>query len=132
MSAGAFTNAVYQANTFSTSTNLAIRVQPETLALSWTDPDDAQVIITNNSIDGTVSLPIRATVSRNKRRVGVHARYVYIKADNPAPTGYIAGSVIKLPIMAENDWNAIRPGFTKCTYLGTTWTFIGREPERIV
>ena len=133
MSSGRFVNAAYKASTFPNDQVLPIRVQVETLALSWTDPTDGSTVITNESITDSVTLPIRATVSKNRRQTGVHARYVYIKLDNAAELpDYISDSVIKLPILDPADWQTILTGVTKCAYLGAAWTFIGKEPERIV
>lgn len=133
MSSGKFTTANYKIEGLAGITLVKIRVQPETLELNWLDPDDETITITNESVTGTPNTPLRAVISSNRRKVGIHARYVYIRSVVPGqPVGYADDSVIKLPIMDRADWDKIVPGSTNCQYLNTTWLFIGKEPERIV
>lgn len=119
MSAGAFVRSTYQLDNAS---NAAIRIQPETLALTLGG-------VANTAPGGAITVPGSASVSRGNRANGINARTVTIVFDTP-PAGYKANSPIRLPWLASVSFASLVTGATG-TYLGSPVTLIGKSPERI-
>lgn len=121
MSAGAFTSVVYVTNSGLVTT---VKVQPESLAL---------VLATVVNVAGTGSPAVgvpSAKVSGSKRKIGINARTVTIKFTGAVPTGYLAGSKVRVPVPTAAVWNgysATQVG----TYLGSPVVFAGKSAESI-
>lgn len=124
MSAGRFTRSRYSAS-YASAVH-PIRVQPETLALASTDITP----ITNSATTSPISNPISALVTLGKRARGLRPRSISIQllASATPPTGYVAGSVARVPILQENLYDALNVG-EDVTYLGVEWQVIGKSPE---
>jgi len=124
MSAGRFSRSRYSASY--ASEIHPIRVQPETLSLaSQSDPP-----VTNAAPIGSISNPISALVTLGKRARGLRPRSVTIqlKDGETPPSGYIAGSVARVPILQETLYENLQVG-DDATYLGSDWQVIGKSPE---
>lgn len=120
MSAGAFVIARYEA---SYAANIhPIRVQPETLAAAIGGVD-------NDSPAGVVNNPISVTSSKGRRSRGLVPRTVTLRAptDTP-PDGYLPNGLTTIPALTEAFFTAAVAG-AEVTYLGTTYTVVGRAPE---
>jgi len=121
MSGGPFLRAKYSADDGSTR---PIRVQPETL--------DA-VFGTTANIQPTAGVDTQGavSVSRGRRAYGVHARFATVVFITDPPTGYLAGSYLRIPIMTPTVYNGIIPG-QAVTYLdGTNGIVISKTPEKV-
>ena len=114
MSAGAFTNTFYQTDTAEV---VNARVQPETIT-AW-----------NPAAGGPAGFPIRANMSTSRRN-GVNARVVYGKWTT-APTGYLAGGRVRVPILTITAYNAIGNG-DSLAYAGGTFEVTGKRGEKVV
>jgi len=124
MSAGRFTRSRYDAS-YATAIH-PIRVQPETLAFaSQSDPPTL-----NNAPTGTITNPISALVTLGKRARGLRPRSVTVqlKDGETPPTGYVAGSIARVPILREGLYDELQVG-DDATYLGVDWQVIGKSPE---
>lgn len=122
MSAGKFTKGKYQTNG---GIVVPIRVQPETLSATLGQG-------TNSSVTGEIvpGYP-RATISRSKRSVGIHARSVTLRFTGATPpTGYAAGETYRIPVMSPTVWNALGEGVS-ATYLGAPAEVVSTSPEKI-
>jgi len=124
MSAGRFTRSRYAAS-YATAIH-PIRVQPETIALASTDITP----VTNSAPTGAISNPISALVTLGKRARGLRPRSISIQLLSTVtpPTGYVAGSVARVPILQENLYEVLNVG-DDVTYLGVEWQVIGKSPE---
>lgn len=122
MSAGLFTIARYAANYGDADQIHPIRVQPETL-----EADIGGVLNGSSALE--LTSPISATVSRSTRALGLHARVIFARLTGTAPTGYAAGSLIRIPALSEAFFNAAAIPGTSMTYLGTTWRITGVRAE---
>lgn len=91
MSAGAFVVTRYQA-VYSAAQIHPIKVQPETLALTIEG-------VANNPPVGAATSPISASVSGGKRQLGLNAAKVSIRFVDAPPSGYLANSTIRLPLL---------------------------------
>lgn len=126
MSAGGFTTTKYEAEG---GAIWRIRVQPETL--------DLQIGSGGGSIDNdpptaglSGNLPT-VNVGGSRRRYGVHARGVRVRFTGTPPAGYKSGTSIFLPILQEDNFDAIPRGATG-TYLGVAIEVVGKVAEAIV
>ena len=124
MSAGAFINSRYAAN-YAAATIHPIRVQPETIAASAAAPGGA---VTNDPPADPTTNPISAQVTKSTRSLGLHARLISIKVTGTPPTGYLAGSTVRLPALTPAFAAAAIKGVV-ITYLGATWEVIGTRAE---
>lgn len=116
MSAGPFINGRYQAS-YDTTRIHPIRFQPEGSTVSPTDPA------------GAVNNPISARVSGSRRGKGLFARLVTLRlSDGETLAGYDENSVTRLPVRTIADFNGLNVG-EAVTYLGASWTVIGKTPE---
>lgn len=127
MSAGRFSRTRYAAS-YDTDAIHPIRVQPETLALATVGGTP----VTNAAPGGAINNPISALVTLGRRARGLRPRSITIQlADGVTPpTGYIAGSVARVPILTEALFADLNAG-DDVTYLGVTWQVIGRSPEEV-
>lgn len=123
MSAGDFVNSKYESDTGGI---YAIRVQPETLALSVGGT-------TNNAPTGAVDQEGRARTSGGNRKYGIKARFVTLRSPESGgtlPAGYKPGQLLRVPILTPALFNAIPPSGGEATYLGTTMEVVGKGPQR--
>lgn len=123
MSAGEFTNEIYQLDSSNGGFFMSCRVQPETLAA--TDGTNA-----NDSAAGPVDAPGRAKSVKGKREFGVGMRAVTLELTGTAPANYSGGNV-RIPVLTPATFSAWTVG-TSITYLATTWDVVGRSPESVV
>ena len=126
MSAGDFTNSVYETNG---GVFYRIRVQPETLALSINS-------VTNGGGSGTPGTDTpSARVGSGRQSFGVNARLVRIRFTSTIPSGYSGGKdSISLPVLTPAAFTAYAPGQTGTYTLdGTGYDVevVGRTPETI-
>lgn len=121
MSAGIFNVVIYETNQ---GLFTSIRVQPETLQLTLN-------AIVNIEATGTkgVGLP-SAKVSGSKRSKGINARTVSVVFTGAPPTGYKAGSIIRLPVLTPDAWADYDEPQTG-TYLGAPIRFAGKSDESV-
>lgn len=120
MSAGAFSRSIYEADSGDFH---PIRVQPETLL--------AQFGATANAAGaGPIDNPISARVSQGNRAFGLKPRSVTLVFDQAVPAGYLQNSYIRIPILQPGLYATIAAG-DSVTYLGTTATVVGKNPERV-
>jgi hypothetical protein len=125
MSAGAFLRTRYQASY--TPTNIhPIRIQPETAAAVTTTGTP----VTNNPPTADINLGISAVSSLGKRARGLKPRSVALQVSGTPPTGYLAGSRTEIIALTIAFYDDCQVGAT-ITYLGTSWTIIGKFPELI-
>lgn len=120
MSSGVFSRSKYETNL---GVVVAIRVQPETIAATLGGAPNAAP-----ADDITTGYP-RATVSKSRRSVGIHARMVTIAFTTP-PTGYAVGQTHSLPVLTEAVWDGLAEGVA-CTYLGVAATVVSVTAEKV-
>lgn len=122
MSAGLFTKGKYTTNA---GVVVAIRVQPETLSATLGGTANA-------SASGAVTPGYpRATVSKSKRSVGIHARTVTLRfVGAAAPAGYASNQTYTIPVMSAALWDTLAEE-TACTYQATPATVVSTSPEKI-
>lgn len=120
MSAGAFVRSRYLSDEGDVH---PIRVQPETIALSYGATTNAATATALNN-------PISARVSSGNRQFGLKPRTITLVFETDAPDGYKVGSYIRIPILQPTLWNTIVKNDT-VTYLGQTATVAGKSPERL-
>lgn len=126
MSAGSFVLVSYRAN-YDVSQYHPIRVQPETLALSITTDNGAEV---NSALPDATTSPISAAVSGGARRLGLNARKVTIKFSGDPPTGYEPNSAISLPWLDPVTFFSVRKAQVG-TYLNAEIVVVSTTPERV-
>jgi len=115
----AFVNTLYQ---FSGGTNIApIRVKAATIGF-------AVGAVTNSAPAGPANLPSSVKVSGHRRTKGVTPKKVRFRFVT-APTGYVQGSVISLPLLNNAIFAAIPVSGGAGTYLTVAVTIIGKTPE---
>lgn len=116
MSAGAFQLSKYESD----NTLIYIcRIQPETL-LGTNNPPPA------GAISGT---GFAYMSTGNRRRYGIHARYVSFEwKDDDPPTGY-ANDLIRIPILTPATFAGIQAG-DEFAYLGKTLVAVGVNAEK--
>jgi hypothetical protein len=123
MSAGAYTLSRYIA-TYDIANIHPIRVQPETIAASIGGTSNAPPA-------GAANTPISARVSGSKRTLGLVARRVRLRAPLASPpAGYLAGGTTTIPALNETFYAAAVKG-ASVSYLGSTFTVVGRSPESV-
>ena len=120
MSSGVFTRSIYEADNGDFH---PIRVQDTTISLAFGST-------TNAAGDGPIDNPVSAKVSNGNRAFGVKPRSVTITFESAPPSGYKSNAYIRVPILTPDVYNAINTGDT-CTYLGSTGTVAGKNPERV-
>ena len=96
-----------------------IRVQPETIT-AW-----------NANGAGTITAGTpSAQVSQSKRALGVNARTARFKWAATPPAGYLANSIIAVPILTKTAFDALVKG-VDYPYLGTGLNLVGKTNESI-
>jgi hypothetical protein len=121
MSSGIFADSFYESNKLGTVH--PIRVQPETISLTLGGQ-------ANTAPDGASAILPSAQVSRGKRSIGINARTVSIRL-TATLANYKAGSVITLPWLDPDTFDAIIPKATTGTYLATACIVVGTSPETV-
>lgn len=116
MSSGPFEKSFY---TSDSGTVYPIRVQGETLSFS------AQ----GTPATAATGEP-SAIANGSRRRIGVNARSVRLEWTGTPPTGYEINSVVRVPILTQAAFNAIKKG-DQVTYLGAQAKVLGKTPEYI-
>jgi len=125
MSAGAFVLSRYQASYLTTNIH-PIRVQPETINAATV----GSTPVTNTAPTGAINVPISASVSRSKRSLGLRPRSITMRlTGSVVPTGYLIGSLTRIPCLTNAFFNAASPRGTVISYLGTQWTVTGADAE---
>lgn len=124
MSAGTFVFSRYQATYIDGSNIHPIRVQPETLALTYSG--------TANAATGdAITNPISALSSLGSRAKGLKPRAVTVQFPATGqPTGYKPLGVTKVPILTEALWDSIIAN-TDITYLGVTCRVVSKSAEEV-
>lgn len=121
MSSGAFVNSFYESNELGTTH--PVRVQPETIALVLGGQ-------ANTAPAGTGAIGPSAQVGRGKRSIGINARTVTVKL-TATLAGYLAGSTITLPWLAEGTYAALTPKVTTGTYQTVACILTGKSAEKV-
>ena len=116
MSAGAFNDGIYVTNGGLVTT---ARIQPETIT-TWNPAGVGPVLPGQPS----------AQVSRSQRSIGINARKARFKWNGAPPAGYLANSVITLPILTKAAFDALVKA-TAYAYLGGTLNLVGKTDEKI-
>lgn len=120
MSEGAFQISKYESDEGGI---YAIRVQPETLALTINGTANAAPA-------GAVDQEGLARVSGSRRRIGIKARLVRFKfTAQPTGGGYEIGETLTLPVLTQATYNAIPRAGGTGTYLGAAIEVIGKSPQ---
>jgi len=115
----AFINTLYQ---LSVGSSIApIRVHASTAAF-------AVGAATNAAPAGPANLPNSVKVSGHRRTKGITPRKVRFRFVT-APTGYVQGSVISLPLLNNAIYAAIPAVGGAGTYLTVAVTIVGKTPE---
>jgi hypothetical protein len=122
MSAGAFSLSKYELDAGDIA---PIRIQPETAAAAFT-PGGA-----NTAPAAPVDLPVFATARGSRRSYGINARTVRMRFTGAVPDGYAPNSVVSIPILTPATYNAIIPGASTVTYLGSSGIVIGKSSETV-
>lgn len=116
MSAGVFTRSFYQTDAGQVR---SIKIQPETLTAQG-----------SNTVAGpaTERGNVYASIG-NRRRYGVHARYLTLAWAATVPDGYDPNSNVHCIILSPTYFNSLSEGNT-FTYLGVATTIVGLNGER--
>ena len=119
MSAGEFTDALYQADSGEIH---PIRVQPETLL--FTSGGTA-----NAAPAGPATSDISAKVGKTAREIGLGPRHLTFKFDaGQAPTGYEDRGTIRIPVLTTAAFTAYVRG-NAATYLTGTGVIVNKTTE---
>lgn len=118
MSAGEFVRTRYQSD--QTDRIYSIRLQPETLALSFGST-------TNAPPSGAVTEGVSARARGSRRQFGITARAVAVEFTGALPEGY-ADEPLTVPVLTPALFETLQPG-TVGTYLGQPVVVIGLRPE---
>ena len=115
----AFVNTLYQ---LSTGSSIApIRVHASTAAF-------AVGAVANTAPAGPANLPSSIKVSGHRRTKGITPRKVRFRFVT-APTGFVQGSVISLPLLNNAIYAAIPAVGGVGTYLTVAVAIVGKTPE---
>ena len=115
----AFVNTLYQ---LSVGSSIApIRVKAATIGF-------AVGAVTNAAVAGPANLPNSVKVSGHRRTKGITPRKVRFRFVT-APTGFVQGSVISLPLLSNAIYAAIPAVGGTGTYLTVAVTIVGKTPE---
>lgn len=117
MSQGAFVSSKYQSDN---GDIYAIRVQPDTLL--------ANVGVPNTAPTGAVDQVLRARARKNRGALGMGARQARVRFTGAPPTGYLANSIISVPILTSAAFTQIVADQVG-TYLGAAIIVVGTTPE---
>lgn len=119
MSAGKFEYKQYETDDGSI---VNVRVQPETALATLNGTVNA---------DGQGSVTVKGIFPLNlggKRLKPFSARCVTLKWNSTAPTGYDAGSLVRIPVFQKAVYAGCAVG-DAATYLGTAATIVGKSPH---
>lgn len=119
MSAGNFIDSKYESNS---GRVYAIRVQPETLALTLDGTANA-------APTGDIDQEVSAKAKGGKREIGCIARTVTVRFTGTVPDGY-SGDDVTVPVLTPGLYNAAVKGVTG-TYLGEAVAYVGKSAERL-
>lgn len=120
MSSGVFVDSTYE---MEDGNIIAIRIQPETLALDIDGTNDPPV--------GAVSIgDLSAKVSGSRRSKGVNARTVTVQFTGAPPAGYAPGGTISLPVLTAAKFIEINKRQAG-TYLGVAIRVAGKSSETV-
>lgn len=121
MSAGAFEISKYERDNGDIH---PVQVQPETL--------QATVGGTANSAPaGAIDNDISAKVGKGKREIGLGTRTVsFTWNSGGAPTGYLEGGSITIPILQQSVWAGVNRG-DAVSYLTGSGTVTGKTAESV-
>lgn len=118
MSAGAFIETKYEADN---GDIYSIRVQPDTLTAALGAPNAAPA--------GAVTQPLFATARKSKRAYGMGARTARVRFTGAVPTGYLAGSILTIPVLTLAVYNGLNKTTTGLTYLASPVQFVGKTAQ---
>ena len=102
-----------------------IRVQPETLA--------ADLGATNDPPDGAINVDFSVAISRGRRSLGIHPRFVTLRlgeTSGDVPSGYKPGGTLRVPVLTKALFDSITKGET-VTYQGKSMTVASKTPETV-
>ena len=116
MSEGAFSAGFYELDN---GEIVNARYQPETV-----------IPTVNPAITGPATWGISANLAGSFRRNGVNARRIYGKWTT-APSGYLTGGRVTLPVFSPTAFDAVNKGDT-VAYLGGTFRVTGKGAEVLV
>jgi len=124
MSAGVFERSRYQADYGAGTAIHPIRIQPETAALVINS-------VTNDPPAGATTNPISCQVSRGRRSLGLHPRFVTVAFTATPPTGYAANQTYRIPLLTPTIAAEAVAGATG-TYLGVAIEVVSNFAPEIV
>lgn len=124
MSAGVFERSRYQADYGAGTAIHPIRIQPETAELVLNS-------VTNDPPVGGITNPISVQVSRGRRSLGLHPRFVAIAFTGTPPDGYAVGQTYRVPLLTPTIAAEAIAGATG-TYLGVTCVCVSNAAPEIV
>lgn len=124
MSAGAFTTSRYVAS-YNNARIHPIRIQPETAAAATV----GGTVTANTATTSAVTEVISATVTRGRRGRGLIPRMIRARyASGTLPAGY-ASNTQALIVSLTVTWDTLVTVSASITYLGATFTVVGKLPE---
>jgi hypothetical protein len=90
----------------------------------------------NTQSTSPITYPGEARVSGNKRRIGLRAAHVVLRAQNPPAAGYTAGSYVRVPLLntaiQQKTYDTVRnpPAVPSVSYSGSAlWDIISYTSE---
>lgn len=125
MSAGAFLFTKYEANYSPTVQIHPIRIQPETALASGAGG------LVNSPPTAALTSPISATISKSRKSLGLHPRYLTISLTGAPPATYKDISTARITCLTQAFYVANALNSTVITYLGTTWRVSGFDAEKV-
>jgi hypothetical protein len=125
MSAGIFIETTYEANYGAGTATHPIKLQPETLLADIGGTANAPAA-------GAPNNPISALVSKSRRGLGLHPRFVYLLLTGAPPAGYEANSRARLVCLTTAFYALAAIRGTVVNYLGTTWKVTGFDAEKAI
>lgn len=124
MSAGVFERSRYEADYGAGTAIHPIRIQPETAELVLNS-------VTNDPPVGAITNPISVQVSRGRRSLGLHPRFVSIAFTGTPPAEYSTGGTYRVPLLNKAIAAEAIAGAVG-TYLGVTCVCISNGAPEIV
>jgi len=123
MSAGIFIQTSYGASYGPGTARHPIRVQPETLLADVGGTANAPAA-------GAPTNPISAIISKSRRGLGLHPRFIYVTLTGAPPDTYADISRAKIVALTQTWYNLVAVKGTVVNYLGTTWRVTGFDAEK--
>lgn len=122
MSAGAFEFSRYEANYAAFGAIHPIRIQPETLTLSFDGNS-------NDAPSGAINNPISAISSRGRNSRGLKPRTVTLQFPATGqPTGYKPLGITTIPVLTQAFWTTLVAN-ESATYLSVACRIVSKAPE---